>query len=57
MIGKWRNQKEIPTLQTEGWEKTKMTLMYTYTKKTYRKPIEQLFPNRRPLSYPNLPKI
>ena len=26
----------------------------TYTKKTYRKPSEQLFPNRRPLSYPNL---
>ena len=26
MIGKWRNQKEIPTPQTEGWENTKMTL-------------------------------
>ena len=26
------------------------------TKKTYRKPSEQLFPNRRPLSYPNLPE-
>ena len=26
----------------------------TYTKKTYRKPSEQLFPNRRPLSCPNL---
>ena len=25
-----------------------------YNKKTYRKPNEQLFPNRRPLSYPNL---
>ena len=28
----------------------------TYTKRTYRKPNEQLFPNRRPLSYPNLTK-
>ena len=26
----------------------------TYTKKTDRKPSEQLFPNMRPLSYPNL---
>ena len=26
MIRKWRNQKEIPTPQTEGWEKTKVTL-------------------------------
>ena len=32
MIGKWRNQKEIPTPQTEGWEKqyNKMTLKYLY---------------------------
>ena len=29
--------------------KNKMT--GTYTKKTYRKPSEQLFPNRQPLSY------
>ena len=35
-------------------EKTKMTLRYT--KNTYRKPSEQLFPNRRSLSYPNLTK-
>ena len=28
MIRKWRNQKEIPTPQTEGLEKTKMTLRY-----------------------------
>ena len=27
---KWCNQKEIPTPQTEGWEKTKMTLRYLY---------------------------
>ena len=25
----------------------------TYTKNTYRKPSEQLFPNRRPFCYPN----
>ena len=30
MIRKWRSQKEIPTPQTEGWEKTKMTLRYLY---------------------------
>ena len=30
MIRKWRNQIEIPTPQTKGWEKTKMTLMYLY---------------------------
>ena len=28
----------------------------TFTKKTYCKPSEQLFPNRWPLSYPNLTK-
>ena len=33
-------------------KKTKITPS-TYTKKTYRKPSEQLFPNRRPFSYPN----
>ena len=27
---KWRNQEEIPTPQTEGWEKTKVTLRYFY---------------------------
>ena len=53
MIRKRLNQKEISTPQAEGWEKTKMTLG-NYTKKTYCKPSEQLFPNRRPLSYPNL---
>ena len=31
MIRKWRNQEEIPTPQTDGWEKLKMTLtMYLY---------------------------
>ena len=39
-----------------GWEKTKMTLS-TYTRKTYSKPSEQLFPNRRPLSYLNWTKV
>ena len=27
----------------------------TYTKKTYHKPSEQIFPNRQPLNYPNIP--
>ena len=56
MIRKWRNQKEIPTPQTEGWEKNKMTFRYLY-QENISKPSEQLFPNRRPLSYPNLTKI
>ena len=30
MIRKWRNQKEILTPLTEGWEKTKKTLTYLY---------------------------
>ena len=51
MIGKWRNQKEISSPQTEGWEKTKIHVG-TYTKKTYRKSSEQLFPNRWSNSYP-----
>ena len=53
MIRKWRNRKEIPTPQTEGWEKKQKR---PYTKKTYCKPSERLFPNRRPLSYSNLTK-
>ena len=38
---KMRNLKEIPT-QTPRWEKIRQ--LATYTKKTYRKPSEQLFP-------------
>ena len=26
----WRNKKEIPTPQTEGWEKTKLIPRYLY---------------------------
>ena len=44
MIRKRRKQKEISTPKTEA------------EKRTYRKPSEQLFPNRRPLSYLNLTK-
>ena len=44
-------QSEIHT-QKPRWEKTKLT--DTYTKKTYCKLSEQLFPNRQPLSYLNL---
>ena len=51
MIRKRRNQKEIPTLKTEVG-KTKLTIRYLLC----RKPIEQLFPNRLPLNYPNLNK-
>ena len=42
------------TLQTPRWENLNLQLG-TYTKKTYRMPSEQLFPNRRPwpLSYQN----
>ena len=38
-----------------GVGKSKMTLTYVYHEKC-RKPSEQLFPNRRPLSYPNRTK-
>ena len=48
------NKKEISTPKTEGWKKTKY--QGTYTKKTYRKPSEQLFPKWWSLSYPNLTK-
>ena len=54
MIRKRRNQKEIPTPKTEVG-KTKLTIRYLYLK-TYRKPSEQLFPNRRPLSNLNFNK-
>ena len=45
MIRKWCYQKEIQTPQTGDWENLRHS--GTYTKKTYRKPSEQLFPNRR----------
>ena len=45
MIRKRCNQKEIPI------PKTKVGKLETCTKKTYSKPSEQLFSNRRPLSY------
>ena len=38
--------------KTRGGNKTKFKIMYT--KNNYRKPGEQLFPNRRPLGYPNI---
>ena len=47
MIRKWRNQKEILTPKTEVG-RSKMTVIYNEI--TYRKPNEQIFPNRRPLS-------
>ena len=56
MIRKRRNEKEIPTIKTEV-EKTKLTIRYLcLEKRTQCKPSEQLFPNRQPISYPNLHK-
>ena len=43
--------KIIPTPKNEVG-KTKLAVRYLYLK-TYRKPSEQLFPNRRSLSYSN----
>ena len=53
MIRKRHNHKEMPSSKTEMEKKTNLQ-SGTYTKKTYRKPSEQLFQNRRLLSYPNL---
>ena len=44
--------KNLPLYKLRGGKKLKL-LFGTNTKKTYRKPSEQLFPNRRSLSYPN----
>ena len=49
MIRKRRIQKENPTPKTEV-EKTKLTTRHLHLE-NYRKPSEQLFPNRRSLSY------
>ena len=54
IIRKRRNQKEIP-LKKPRWEKLNRQ-SGTYTKKAYRNPSKQLFPSRRPLSYPNITK-
>ena len=53
MIRKWCNQKENPTPNTEVKKRLNKQLGI-YTKKTYRKPSEQLFLNRWTLSHPNL---
>ena len=53
MVRKRRNQKEIPTPTKPRQEKTNLQLG-TYTERTYRKPSEQLLPNRWPISYHNL---
>ena len=52
--GKGAIRKRFP-LQKPRWEKTKLTIRYLYHE-TYRKPNEQFFPNRWPLSYLNLTK-
>ena len=51
---KAQSEKRFP-LQKPRWEKTKLTIRYLYHE-TYRKPNEQYFPNRWPLSYLNLTK-
>ena len=48
MVQSERNPHSI----NRGGERTKLSLKHLYWE-TYRKPSEQLFPNRRPLSYPN----
>ena len=54
MIRKRCSQKEIPIPKTEV-EKTKVTIRYFYLENiSYSKPNEQLFLNRRLLSYPNI---
>ena len=52
MVRKRRNKKEIFTPKTKVG-KTKLTIRYLNLVNN-RKPSEQLFPNMRPLSYPNL---
>ena len=52
MIRKWQTQKEISHSKNRGVRKTKMTQVLI--PKTFTS--EQLFPNRQPLSYPNLAK-
>ena len=52
--GKGAIRKRFPP-QKPRWEKTKLTIRHLYHE-TYRKPNEQLFPNRWPLSYLNLIK-
>ena len=52
--GKGAIRKRLP-LQKPRWEKPNKQ-SGTYTMKTFRKPNEQLFPNRWPLSYLNLTK-
>ena len=42
--------------KNRGGKKNKLTIRYLYLENIDRKPSQQLFPNRRPLSYPNLTK-
>ena len=51
---KRRNQKEISTPKTKVGKTNRQ--LGAYTQKAHRKPSEQLFANRRPLSYTNLNK-
>ena len=44
-----QSERNIPTQKSEV-KKKQQKQSGTYTKKTYRKPSEQLFPNRRPLT-------
>ena len=53
--GKVEIWKKFP-IQKPRWEKLNWQLG-TYDEKTYRKPSEQLFPNRRSLSYPKYENV
>ena len=48
------DQKEIPTPKTEMEAKLTIDNQVLILSKTYFKPSEHLFPNRRPLSYSNI---
>ena len=56
MVKKRRNQKEIPTKKTTREKIVLLLGTYNVTKKIYSKISEQLFSNRRPLSYAALTK-
>ena len=59
MIRTWHNQKEIPTPQTEGWEKTKMTpipIKHIITRVMSYSPIDGHTVTRTELKYENVHK-
>ena len=55
MIRKLHKHEEIPTTKNEVGKINRQS--GGSTKRTYRKPNEQLFPNRWPVTYPNITKL